>query len=462
MNQVVQHRPKPLRLATTPKGGALVPKGPESELAIDDGASSSIRFGLLVLLVFLGLTGYWLYSAPLDSAVIAPGVIKVEGNRKAVQHLDGGIVRELLVKEGDLVQRGQVMLRLDPVQPRAAVDILLGQLDSLRAQEARLKTERDGDLVIQFPPELMARAGVPAAADAMRAEQQLFAARRASLEAQLSVQRQTVLQLNEQTRGLQEQVVALERQRALIKEELDGTRDLYEQGYATKTRLLALERAAAALGGQVAEYRGTLGRARYGISQAEAQMEQAKRDRLQQVSTDLSGVQSRLNDTSERLNAARDVLDRVEIKAPETGYVVGLTAFTVGGVINRGDRIMEIVPEGSQMVIEARLRPEDAKDVHDGMRTEVHLSAYKSRGMPIIHGKVIGRSADRFTDPRTGEGFYTAQVEIDEMELKSLPDVKLAPGMPAEVIVPTGSRTALQYLVEPITSTFRKSFKEKY
>lgn len=453
----VQLRPRALKLA----GGS----GPGNRIAVEpplnDGAKGSMWFGFIVIFVFVGLSGLWLYTAPLDSAAIAPGIVRVEGNRKSVQHLDGGIVRAIKVREGDLVQKGQVMIQLDTVQAQAAVEILSSQFDILRAQESRLRAERDGALVVAFPPDLMARAGNPSVGEAIRGEAQLFTARRVAQEAQFSVLRQQILQFGEQSRGLAAQVVALERQMALVSEELKGTRELYEKGYAPKTRVLALERAMAAIGGQIAEYRGSVGRVRFTVTQAEAQMEQLKRDRLSQVASELNAVQGRLADIGERLNAARDVTERTEIRAPETGYVVGLNAFTVGGVINKGDRIMEIVPEGEPMVIEARLKPEDAKDVHEGMRTELHLLAYKQKGMPIIHGTIKTRSADRFTDPRTGEGFFTIQVVADQKELAALDGVKLAPGMPADVIIPTGSRTALEYLLQPLIQASRKSFKEK-
>ena len=460
--QTVELRPRPLRMASTPGKPARRGGVPDmADPAENDGATASIRFGIFILLLFVGLTGFWLYTAPLDSAAIASGIVKVEGNRKTIQHIDGGVVRELNVREGDLVKRGQVLLRLDNVQAQSAVGIFSTQYDTLRVQEARLRAERDGQTAIQFPPDLLAKAEDSTIAEAVRGETQLFNARRVAQEAQFSVLRQQVLQLNEQSRGLIAQAQALERQMQLVNEELHGTRELYERGYAPKTRVLALERAMAAIGGQLAEYRGSVGRVRYTVAQAEAQVEQLRRDRLSQVSAELNSVQARIADVSERLTAAKDVLDRTEIRAPETGYVVGLTAFTVGGVINKGDKILEIVPEGSPMLIEARLKPEDAKDVHEGMRTELHLLAYKSRGIPIIHGTILTRSADRLTDPRTGEGFFLIQVEPDQKELDAIEGVKLAPGMPADVLVPTGSRTALEYLLEPLLSATRKSFKER-
>lgn len=453
----VQLRPRALTLATGKGPGGRMPVEPP----LNDGVKGSMWFGMIVLFVFLGLSGLWLYTAPLDSAAIAPGLVRVEGNRKTVQHLDGGIVRSINVREGDLVQKGQVMIQLDTVQAQAAVEILSSQYDILRAQEARLRAERDGALVVDFPADLLARAGNASVGEAIRGEAQLFTSRRVAQEAQFNVLRQQVLQFGEQNRGLVAQVAALERQMALVNEELKGTRELYEKGYAPKTRVLALERAMAAIGGQIAEYRGSVGRVRFTVSQAEAQMEQLKRDRLSQVATELNAVQGRLVDVGERLNAARDSVERTTIRAPETGYVVGLNVFTIGGVINRGDRILEIVPEGEPMVIEARIKPEDAKDVHEGMRTELHLLAYKQKGIPIIHGTIKTRSADRFTDPRTGEGFFSIQVIADQKELSQLDGIKLAPGMPVDVIIPTGSRTALEYLLQPLLQASRKSFKEK-
>ena len=454
MNALQPHRPAPL-----PAKFSVDDVGDATQ--IDDGAGTAIRFGVISMLLFMGVTGFWLYTAPLDSAAIAPGIVKVEGNRKLVQHLDGGIVKEILVREGDLVKRDQVMVRLDPVQPRAAVEILSGQIDAYRAQEARLRAERDNEPAIAFPPDLLARADKPPLSEVIRGERQLFEARRSALEGQFALLRQQSAQLTEQIRGTAAQVAALDRQGELVREELKGTKELHELGYATKTRVLALERAVAAIGGQQAEYRGTVGRLRSAMGQIELQMLQLRKDRITQVTTEFNEIQNKLSDARERLKATVDVLERTEIRAPETGYVVGLNVFTVGGVIQRGDRILEIVPEGSPPIIEARLRPEDAKDVREGQRTELHLLAYKAKDVPIVHGTIKTRSADRLTDSRTGEGYFLIQVIADQTELSALKGVTLAPGMPVEVLIPTGSRTAMEYLVEPILQTLRRSFKEK-
>jgi len=409
---------------------------------------------------FLGLGG-WAAFAPLNSAAVAPAVVKVEGNRKSVQHLEGGIVKELRVSEGDKVATEQTLILLDDTQARAAVDVYSKQYDELTAQEARLIAERDGAAAVQFPQALIARRAEPDVAAIIAGQTNLFKSRRTTLTGTVDVLRKKISQTQEQIVGLEGQAAAYKRQLQSTHNENNGLRDLFKKGYVPRQRMLELERSEAALEGQIAEVSSNILRARQSIEEVNVQIVQAQSDRLAQVANDLRAVQVKLLEIGPKVSSAKETLRRTEIRSPYAGVVVGLTAFSVGGVISPGEKIMDVVPEKGGLIVEATVAPEDVKDLHVGMRAEVHLTAYKQRTVPIIHGKVLQVSADRLTDTKTGAGYYLAQIKVDEQELAELKDVRLAPGMPALVMIPTGERSALDYLLRPLTDSLRRSFREQ-
>ena len=409
---------------------------------------------------FLGLGG-WAAFAPLNSAAVAPAVVKVEGNRKSVQHLEGGIVKELRVREGGKVATEQTLILLDDTQARAAVDVYSKQYDELTAQEARLIAERDGAAAVQFPQALIARRAEPDVAAIIAGQTNLFKSRRTTLTGTVDVLRKKISQTQEQIVGLEGQAAAYKRQLQSTHNENNGLRDLFKKGYVPRQRMLELERSEAALEGQIAEVSSNILRARQSIEEVNVQIVQAQSDRLAQVANDLRDVQVKLLEIGPKVSSAKETLRRTEIRSPYAGVVVGLTAFSVGGVISPGEKIMDVVPEKGGLIVEATVAPEDVKDLHVGMRAEVHLTAYKQRTVPIIHGKVLQVSADRLTDTKTGAGYYLAQIKVDEQELAELKDVRLAPGMPALVMIPTGERSALDYLLRPLTDSLRKSFREQ-
>ena len=414
----------------------------------------------IMVAFFVGLGG-WAAFAPLNSAAVAPAVVKVEGNRKSVQHLEGGIVKELRVREGDKVASDQTLILLDDTQARAAVDVFSKQYDELTAQEARLITERDGAATVKFPPALIARQAEPDVAAIIAGQTNLFKSRRTTLTGTFDVLRKKISQTQEQIVGLEGQAAAYKRQLQSTHNENNGLRDLFKKGYVPRQRMLELERSEAALEGQIAEVSANILRARQSIEEVNVQIVQAQSDRLAQVANDLRDVQVKLLEIGPKVSSARETLRRTEIRSPYPGVVVGLTAFSVGGVISPGEKIMDVVPEKGGLIVEATVAPEDVKDLHVGMSAEVHLTAYKQRTVPIIHGKVLQVSADRLTDTKTGAGYYLAQVKVDDQELAELKDVRLAPGMPALVMIPTGERSALDYLLRPLTDSLNKSFREK-
>jgi len=428
---------------------------------LDDSARSAMIAGTAIMAAFFVGLGGWAAFAPLNSAAVAPAVVKVEGNRKSVQHLEGGIVKELRVREGDKVATEQTLILLDDTQARAAVDVFSKQYDELTAQEARLITERDGAATVKFPPALIARQAEPDVAAIIAGQTNLFKSRRTTLTGTFDVLRKKISQTQEQIVGLEGQAAAYKRQLQSTHNENNGLRDLFKKGYVPRQRMLELERSEAALEGQIAEVSANILRARQSIEEVNVQIVQAQSDRLAQVANDLRDVQVKLLEIGPKVSSARETLRRTEIRSPYPGVVVGLTAFSVGGVISPGEKIMDVVPEKGGLIVEATVAPEDVKDLHVGMSAEVHLTAYKQRTVPIIHGKVLQVSADRLTDTKTGAGYYLAQVKVDDQELAELKDVRLAPGMPALVMIPTGERSALDYLLRPLTDSLNKSFREK-
>lgn len=428
---------------------------------VSDSARGTIIAGISILTVFFGGLGTWAALAPLDSAVIAPGVFKVEGNRKTVKHLDGGIVAKLLVKEGDRVEKGQLLIRLDETDARARIDIFSGQYDSLKALESRLLAERDGLDTIRFPDFLLDRGGDDNVAEILAGQINVFETRRASLAGQIAVLRQRIAQLRTEIGGFQTQKRSQDRQLELIREELAGTRQLYEKGWSPKFRVLALERKAASLEGESGKLSADIARTRQAIGETKLQIAQLQKERLAEATTELRDVQTRLGEVEPRLRWAEEMLSRTELVAPEAGYVLGLTAFTVGGVIAPGERVLDIVPADNTLIIEARIQPSDIDDVYAGMSAEVQLTAYKSRVVPTVEGVVTKVSADRFTDERSGDAYYLVYVEVDPDSLASSHNISLYPGMPAQVMIATGARTALDYLLSPLTSSFDRAFREQ-
>jgi HlyD family type I secretion membrane fusion protein len=438
---------------------ASAPATPISAVRAD--ARGPIIAGLVVVLGFFGGFGGWAALAPLAGAVVADGVVKVEANRQAVQHLEGGLVKQILVEDGARVEAGDVLIRLDETAARAAVDMLAAQSDALRGLEARLVAERDGSDRIGFPDDLVARQHESQIAALLAGQLSLFDARRRAFEGQRLLQVQKIAQSEAQIDGYASQLRSQQRQMALVEEEARGTRELYEKGFAPKTKVLALDRTTASLDGQRGELVADIARSNQQIGETRLQILQLAKDRLSEIADQLRDTQTKLLEVAPRLAAARDTLDHTELKAPRAGYVVGLTAFTVGGVIAKGEHVLDVVPVASPLVIEGQVKPEDIEGLRPGARAEVRLTAYKQRTVPTVRGTVSKLSADRLTDPRTGAGYYLIQVALDPDALAALPAVRLSPGMPAEIMVPTRDRTALDYLLAPLTAGFDRALREK-
>ncbi|MBR0712171.1 HlyD family type I secretion periplasmic adaptor subunit [Bradyrhizobium liaoningense] len=427
--------------------------------------SDSIRrislAGWVIIAVFFGGIGAWALTAPLNGAVVANAVVKVDGNRKSVQHLDGGIVKELRVREGDKVRSGDLLIVLDETQARAEYEVLTQQWAVLRATEVRLLTELDHGSELVMPSDLKARSEDPYLKSVWNGQVSQFESRRAALEGQRSVIREKINQLGSQIVGAQAQVKSFTDQINSVHSEARDIAPLVERGLIARPRILQLERTAYGLEGQIADSNANIAKARQAIAEQQQQMAQLDNDRMTDVTKDLRDTQAKILEVIPKAMNAKAVLGRMEIRAPYSGQVVGLNVFSVGGVIQRGDKILDIVPELDGLTIEAQVAVEDISDVHPNTRAEVHLTAYKQRIVPIIHGDVIQVSADRLTDPKSNNPYYTAFVRIDQDELAAMPNIRLYPGMPATVMIPTVQRTAFEYLVGPLIMSFNHSFRQK-
>ncbi|HEY8572916.1 HlyD family type I secretion periplasmic adaptor subunit [Phenylobacterium sp.] len=419
-----------------------------------------LLIGLAAIAVFFGLFGGWAVFAELSSAAVAPGAIRAESHRKTVQHLEGGIIRTIAVKEGQWVKAGQPLIYLDDTQTSAMADLVGDGYAALRAQEARLVAERDGLERIAFPQELLARSGDPDIAKILKGQQMQFRARGADLGGQMAVLEQKTAQLRAQVSAYEAQLQASDRQMRLVEEELETTKGLLEKGLTTKPRYLALERALAQLQGQRGDQAAQIARTREAIAEAQLQRANLGRSETKDVTAELRDVQNRLMEIGDRVRSASDIQQRTVITAPQTGRATNLRFVTPGGVIRPGEPVVDIVPTGEELVIDAKVSPLDIDSVRSGLKAEVRLPALHQRGLPILEGQVQSVSADALTDPRTGETYYVAQVSLPTTQLPKATRSSLQPGMPAEVFIVTGKRRPISYLTEPFRDSFGRAMRE--
>ena len=429
--------------------------------ALDDSIRGVSTTGWVIIGLFFGVLGTWAVTAPLNGAVVATAVVKVEGNRKSVQHLDGGIVKRMHVREGDKVKNEDVLITLDDTQARAEFEVLSQQFAVLRATEERLRTELEQRSALEMPVDLKARANDPYIAGIWTGQVRQFESRLAALNGQRSVLKEKIAQLDHQIVGGEAQVKAYRSQLVSTQKEIESIIPLVNQGLIARPRFLQLERAAAGLEGQAADTLANIAKLRQAIAEQVQQTAQLDNDRMADITKDLRDTQAKLLEVIPRLMNAQAVLGRMDIRSPYTGRVVALNVFSVGGVIAKGEKILDVVPDQDSLVVEAQIGVDDISDVHPNARAEVHLTAYKQRIVPIIHGDVMQISADRLTDPKTGNPYYTALVRVDEKELAALPNIQLYPGMPAQVMIPTTERTAFQYIVGPLVMSFNQAFRQK-
>lgn len=421
-----------------------------------------IIVGSIIVGVFVVGMLIWFAFAPLASAVQAPGALRVESNVQVIRHREGGIVRAINVREGQRVRRNQVLIQMDDVQPRAALDILQNQYDTYLAQSARFHAESLGRASVVFPPQLLARASDPRVADLIRNEQFLFTSRLSAFQSQSSVLQQREQQLETQIGGVQAQIEAVNENIKLTREELTGYEKLNAQGYAPKTLILRYQRTLADLQGRRGALTAETSRLREQIGETRLQLTSLRNQRISEAAEGLRQAQAAVAEVTPKLTAAQQTFAHTQVRSPADGYVLGLTQHTVGGVVGSGELLMNVVPANAPLVVSARIRPQDVNDVRIGMKAKVHLSAFNQGKVDPVEGEVFTVSADQLTDERTGVGYFQVEIRIPPEQLKSLPrGVALTPGMPADVAIQTGSRSVLDYIISPLTDTIEDALKEE-
>ncbi len=417
--------------------------------------------GLLVVVVLIGGMSVWATTTQLAGAVIAPGTVVVDTSVKKVQHLTGGIVGEILVKDGDKVKAGDLLVRLDETLTRANLLIVSKQLDELAGRSARLIAERDGASEVPIPARFADRMKDPEVLEIMNGERSLFASRRKSREGQKAQLRERISQLKEEIEGVNGQIKAKSIEIELIGKELAGLGTLEEKQLVTTNRINSLKREAARLEGERAQLRAAGAQAKGKIAEIELQLLQIDQELRTDIVKELREIQGKEAELEERLVAAEDQLKRVDIRAPQSGVVHQLAVHTIGGVINPGEPLMLIVPGDDKLVIEAKVAPHDIDQVRSSKTVNLRFPAFNQRTTPEIKGILTRVAADLTREPQTGVSFYVARIEIPDEELQRLEGLTLVPGMPTEAYIKTIDRTALTYLLKPIEDQLAKAFKER-
>ncbi|UXT21164.1 HlyD family type I secretion periplasmic adaptor subunit [Agrobacterium tumefaciens] len=424
----------------------------------------SIRSHLLVggfgFLTLTGIFGGWAIGTEIVGAVIAQGSLVVETSLKKVQHPVGGVVSELMVRDGDRVKAGDVVMRIDATMTRANLAIIVKSLDQFNARKARLESERDRAGKVVFPQVLLGRAADAEIAAMMNAEQRLYENRKAVRESKKRQLEQRVQQLRDEIAGMDAERAANFREQGMVGEELNRFRSLHERGLMEKSRLSTLER-------QATDIDGDIGRLMAGIAGVEAKISETRLQILQideqwseEVGADLREMDARIGEYVERRVAAEDQLKRVDILAPQDGVVHQLSVHTVGGVVAPGEQIMMIVPEVDKLVVEAKVAPQDIDQIFYGQATNLRFSAFNQKTTPEITGTVERISADVTVDQRTGTSYYLVRVATSQEQIKRLGEFSLMPGMPVEAFITTGERSVLSYFLKPLLDQANRTFRE--
>lgn len=446
----------------------LIPFGGEApaEQSIDD-ARGDVRFGLIVAGLFFVLFLGWAAFAPMDAAAYANGQLVVSGQRQSVQHRDGGVVSVINVKEGQRVKKGDLLVELAAADVRAQERALAAQMINYQAQRARLEAELNGSSIIRWPAEFGQATGAKRAEgdEAIRVQSNEFRARRSLLVAQSSVLGQQSAQANESAVGYRSQMISSAEQERLIQEEIDSLKEVAAKGFVSQTRIRALERAKADLQGRRGQFQANVAEARASAGGGRLRQIEAQKTYRERASSELREVEFALGELIPKYRAASDQLERLRIRAPATGTVIGLNVFTVGGVIAAGQTLMDIVPDKADLVAGVRVSVEDADDLRVGQKAQVRFLSLHERNMPIIFGQLTRLSADALFDEKSGLSYYTAEVRVTHEQMTSIEkmrggDFALRAGAPVAVLIPLKKRTALQYAFEPLTDTMWKAFRE--
>lgn len=422
---------------------------------LDDRHARRIGYGVLFLV--FGVFGSWASIAPLDSAALAPGIVTVKSYRKTVQHLEGGIVSVLHVRDGEQVSQGTVLVSLDTSQLQAEREVLRNQQVATAALEARLRAELRQVDRLSIPTSAEDQ---PRAAEAWQTEQALLEARQRTREGEIQILQQSIGQLEEQIQGLQ---AIIRNKQTLVQshsEEAADLRALLKEGFTDRQRLREQERQLERLSAEIAEHRSAIAQARQRSGELRLQILQIDKTFSHEVTTQLVAAQTQAFDISERLRSVEERLQRSEIRAPASGMVLGMNVHTLGAVIGAGQPILEIVPDNADLIIEARVSPSDIDRVAAGKPADIRFSAFNSATTPVIEGVVEQISADSLLDQSTGQSYYLARITLTRKGIADLGQQSLLPGMPAEVLINTGSRTLLSYLLQPASNWMARSLNE--
>lgn len=417
--------------------------------------------GTVTIVLFFGVFGLWSAIAPLSSAALAPGVVKVDTNRKTVQHLEGGIVQEIRVREGDRVKAGQVLITLDETQARASIDLLQGRRNAATAMQARLTAQRDRLDEVAYPLALLEKQTESNVAEIIAGQNSIFRTQQRSLAEQEALLGQRKSQLIEERRGLEGQVRSEREQLALVAEEIEGLEALVEKGFARKPRLLALKRRRAEIEEEIGQHRSAIAQTQQEILGSDLKVQELRTRYMDDTLQQLREVQQEVFDLNERVAANRDILKRITITAPQDGTIVGLQVHTIGGVIAPGAAVLDIVPSQEMLVVEAQVDPQDIDSVKKGLPASVRFGAFNMRDTPPVDGYVGAVSPDRFSDPQTGAVYFQARIILPEESLKALEGRELVSGMQADVMIITGERTALDYFLDPLLRSVDRSMREE-
>ncbi|MGB3210388.1 MAG: HlyD family type I secretion periplasmic adaptor subunit [Desulforhopalus sp.] len=441
--------------------------GSENQLGISMPSNYSpwkiIIIGFLVIFFFSGLTSVWLSIVPLHGAALAPGVVVVNSKRKTVQHLEGGIIREIMVREGELVVEGQPLIVLDSDQTRATVAMYEFQIFAKTAVIARLRAEKDGLPAIQFPASLTEKVELPEVAEVMETEIKLFNARLDAFNSQIELFHNQIKQVNEEKKGNIQQLSSIKKEIAAISEQLSANRELLAEGYVTKTVVLELERLHAEKTGLQSQLSASIAHGKQRELEFQLKIISLKSERIQETTNELKNSIEKRFELRDRLKIPKDILDRQIIRAPITGKVVDLKVTTVGGTIAGQDSLMDIVPVDDSLIVEAKVGVDDISEIQLDQTTEITFTAYKASTTPTIKGKVTYIAADRLLSraPLGETPYYLVYVTPDAHSLKAAGNMSLYPGMAAHVSIQTKARTALDYFLSPLKLRIRKTFNEQ-
>lgn len=435
-------------------GPEVVPELPRSE------TGSIVRWGAALVILLFGVAGIWAVTVPLASAVIAPGVVKVLSRHRAVQHLEGGIVKAILVQEGERAQRGQLLARLDTTQIEANLGVLENKLFADLAMIARLEAEQAGAAEVSFPDELQGNTTQREARSAMATQLSEFAARATSLQGERKLIDQQIAQLEEGIRGLKSGSEGLQRQLTYLRDEIKDSDFLLAKGLARKPKVLALKRAEADAEAQIATNASSMAQSRGKIAELEDRRKQTVYAWLEDIAKQSHAARERIADARHRIAAARDMLLRSEIRAPESGTIVGLNTRSLNAVLNPRETLLDIVPTQDRLIVEGEVKPIDRNEVRIGQPARVQILAFNSRRTPKLTGTVTMVTADALADPRSGRPFYKAEIDLQQTPELAHYFASLQPGMPVEIFIETGRRTFAEYLLQPLMLRVQRAFKE--